>query len=65
MTKEKRRKQLAEDILKGIDTVKEGRLLELLGQALKYQEIKGVIQSNIKLDIFLDKVEEKNFHDVD
>jgi hypothetical protein len=36
MTKEKRRKIIAENIVHSIDSVKENRLTELLGQALKY-----------------------------
>ncbi|KRX06056.1 WD40-repeat-containing domain [Pseudocohnilembus persalinus] len=52
LSKEKRRSTISEAILAEVGTAPSSRLLYLLGQSLKYQELQGDIQPNIKLNIF-------------
>ncbi|OQR83244.1 hypothetical protein ACHHYP_14923 [Achlya hypogyna] len=64
-TKEQRREALAQRVKKHVATVPPSRLLTLLGQALKFQQLSGVLPS--ELDLFqnaakrlkVDRVEEK------
>lgn len=52
ISKDKRRQSIAEDITLEISIVPSGRLLSLLGQLLKYQVKDGLIQPNIRYDLF-------------
>ena len=57
-TKEKQRNSLSELLTEEVISVPSSRLLVLLGQALKYQEMTGELKSNISLNIFTNKIPE-------
>jgi len=56
LPKEKSRRNLAEKIKKSIVSAQPSRLMSLLGQALKYQEIQGTLNPNIKLNIYTGEI---------
>ncbi|KAL4434959.1 hypothetical protein ABPG74_017715 [Tetrahymena malaccensis] len=55
-TKEKRRANLASSLLKEVVSAPPSRLLQLLGDALKFQEQSGQLTTGIKLDLFTGQV---------
>ena len=56
MTKEKMRKILLEKLVEEIQTVPPSRLLFLLGESLKYQELQGTVKPSLSFDIFTGKI---------
>lgn len=56
--KDKRRLQLADLFLEEVTSVPPSRLISLLGQSIKYQEMVGDLKPNISLDIFTNKIPE-------
>jgi WD40 repeat-containing protein SMU1 len=59
VTKEKKRAELAEEILSEIVVAPPSRLLLLLGQALKYQQLQGQLPAGAQHDLFRGKGPEK------
>lgn len=52
ITKEKRRIQIAQEIVDELQTAPQSRLMSLLTQALRYQQIQGVLPEGQQYDLF-------------
>jgi WD40 repeat-containing protein SMU1 len=63
LSKQERRDKIARDLRKHFYRAKPGRLMELLGQAVKWQFQQGLLDADIPLDLFQQKQLNAEFQD--